>query len=438
MDFWLSLGFKGNPYVVKPLPGSEDGRELLVGRDVELRALLRRIRESDMHVVLEGPNGVGKTSLVSVATWVASEDFTRGRSQQLYLPLPEPLQVKEDAEEFVSSCYFGIARAFLEHEKTLKNAGRSVPRTKDLNLWLNSPVLRARGGGFNSPFGGLTGSAGIAANTSQGYTQAGFRSAVKRWLGDAFPDGSGGFVGLIDNLELIDVSSEAQRVMEEIRDPVLQLPGTRWVICGARGIARSVAATPRMNGVLSDPIDISPVPDSYIPQLIEARLRHYSVGDSASAPVSAKAFEHIYEVSHQNLRDSLSYSQDFSFGLEPEFFLESAPDEIESAAREWLASLAMKYERDIRLQPRMWRLLDDLAGIGGACSPGDHQDLGFNDRTHMRKNVVDLERFGLVTSSREESDQRRRSIEMTSKGWLVYFSRSRGLVNPTIPGLLPD
>jgi DNA-binding MarR family transcriptional regulator len=95
----------------------------------------------------------------------------------------------------------------------------------------------------------------------------------------------------------------------------------------------------------------------------------------------------------------------------------------------------MKYERDIRLQPRMWRLLDDLAGIGGACSPSDHQDLGFNDRTHMRKNVVDLERFGLVTSSRDEGDQRRRSIEMTSKGWLVYYSRSEGLNNPMIPGI---
>lgn len=219
LDFWLSLGFKGNPYVVKPLPGSEDGRELLVGRDRELRALLRRVRESDMHVVLEGPNGVGKTSLVSVATWVASEDYRQGRSQQLYLPLPEPLQIKEDAEEFISSCYFAIARAFLEHEDTLKRAGRTVPRTKDLNLWLNSPVLRSRAGGITSPFGGFSAAVGASANTSQGFTQAGFRAACKKWLSEAFPDGSGGFIGLIDNLELIDVSSDAQRVIEEIRTP---------------------------------------------------------------------------------------------------------------------------------------------------------------------------------------------------------------------------
>ncbi|GLF94307.1 hypothetical protein [Streptomyces yaizuensis] len=438
MDFWLSLGFKSNPYIVKPLPGNEDGRELLVGRDAELRSLLRRMRESDMHVVLEGPNGVGKTSLVLVAAWVASEEFRSGDSQQLYLPLLEPLQVKEDSEEFVSACYFAIARAFLEYEDTLKRAGRSVPRIKDLRLWLDSPILRTRGGGITSPFGGLTGSASASANSSQGYTQAGFRAAVRRWLSDAFPDGSGGFVGLIDNLELIDISSAAQGVMEEVRDPVLQLPGTRWVICGARGIARSVAATPRLNGVLSDPIDISPVPDEFIPHLIDARLKRYAVRGDAVAPVSAKTFEHIYEVSHQNLRDSLSYAQDFSFSLDPEFFLQSNEARIENAAKEWLAELAMKYERDIRLQPRMWKLLDDLAGIGGSCSPGDHLVLGFNDRTHMRKNVVDLERYGLVTSSREETDQRRRSIEITSKGWLVHYSRSQGLINPTIPGVDPQ
>ncbi|WP_327374497.1 MarR family winged helix-turn-helix transcriptional regulator [Streptomyces sp. NBC_01216] len=139
-------------------------------------------------------------------------------------------------------------------------------------------------------------------------------------------------------------------------------------------------------------------------------------------------------MSHQNLRDSLGYAQDFSFDFEPEFFSDSTSDQIDDAARKWLAELAMKYERDIHLQPRMWRLLEDLAGIGGTCSPGDHQTLGFNDRTHMRKNVVDLERFKLVTSSRDETDQRRRSIEMTSKGWLVYYSRSQGLINPTLPG----
>lgn len=113
MDFWFELGFESNPYIVRPLPASEDGRALLVGRDSDLRALLRRIGESDTHVVLEGPNGVGKTSLVAVASWVARRRFTDGQSRQLYVPLPEPLQIKESSSEFISDCYFGIARAFL-------------------------------------------------------------------------------------------------------------------------------------------------------------------------------------------------------------------------------------------------------------------------------------------------------------------------------------
>lgn len=435
MDFWVNLGFESNPYVVKPLPATEDGRELLVGRDAELISLLRRIRESDVHVVLEGPNGVGKTSLVAVATWVASEDFRLGRSEKLFLPLPEPLQIRDDSQQFVNDCYFSIARAFLAHEHVLKRAGRTVPRTKDIDAWLNAPLLRNRSGGINTPFGGLTASLGNSANSSAGFTQSGFKATIQKWLTAAFPGDSGGFVGLIDNLELIDTSSEAQKLVEEIRDPVLQLQGTRWVLCGARGIARSVAASPRLNGVLSDPIDVAPVADEHIPHLIEARLRHYSNSSTSRAPVSAESFEYVYDVSHRNLRDSLKYSQDFAFSRDAQFFLQSTEGQVETTLRDWFENLAAKYEADIRLQPRMWRLFGDIAEGGGSCSPGDHQSFGFNDRTHMRKNVVDLERYGLVVSSREEVDQRRRSIEITSKGWLVHFARSHGLNNPTIPGV---
>lgn len=435
MDLWPALGFRSNPYVVKPLPPSQDGRDLLVGRDAELNSLLRRVRESDVHVVLEGPNGVGKTSLVAVATWIASEDFRLGRSQQLYLPLPEPLQIRDDSRKFISDCYFSIARAFLEHEKTLKIAGRKVPRTKEINTWLNSPIIKGKGAGLSIPFGGFSGSLNESANSAVGFAQSGFQATIKKWLKDAFPEDSGGFVGLVDNLELLETSSDAQRLIEEIRDPVFQLPGTRWVVCGARGIARSVATTPRLNGVLSNPIDIAPVADEFIPLLIESRIKHYSASTDSRAPVSPESFEYIYDVSHRNLRDSLRYSQDFSMSQDSGFFLNSSEFAIREEVMEWLQQTAVNFESDITLQPRMWRLLRDMAEAGGSCSPGDHLKYGFNDRTHMRKNVVDLERYGLVISSREEIDQRRRSIEITSKGWLVHYAHANSLRAPYLPGM---
>ncbi|MFF4473942.1 hypothetical protein ACFYZ3_30870 [Streptomyces sp. NPDC001599] len=434
MDFWQGLGFGSNPYVVKPLPSNADGRELLVGRNVELRSLLRRIEEGDTHVVLEGPNGVGKTSLVAVAAWVASDRFRRRETTQLYLSLPEALQIKEDASEFISDCYFAVARAFLDNEEVLKRAGRKVPKTKDIKAWLEAPVLKGRGLTISSPFGGggLTGSA--AANGSAGFSNAGFRATIRTWLRDAFPEGTGGLVGVIDNLELLETSAAARRLLEEIRDPILQLSGMRWVLCGARGIARSVATTPRLNGVLSDPIEITPVADEFIPHLIQTRLRHYSVRADSKAPVSASSFEHVYEVTHKNLRDSLRHAQSFSQVGEAEFFLSKTEREIAEEFTQWLEDEAIKHEASAKMQPRTWTLLEDLASFGGTCSPSDYEQFNFNDRAHMRKNVVELERYGLVNSSRDEDDQRRRSIEITSKGWLVHYARSEGLSSPAIPG----
>lgn len=435
MSFWRELGFGSNPYVVKPLPSSADGRELLVGRDVELRALLRRIEEGDTHVVLEGPNGVGKTSLVAVAAWVAGERFRERKTSQLFLPLPEALQIKEDASEFISECYFAIARAFLENEEILRRADRKVPKTRDVKAWLEAPLLKGRKLSISSPFGGggVTGSA--AANGSTGFSNAGFRATIRSWLREAFPEGTGGLIGVIDNLELLETSATARRLLEEIRDPILQLGGMRWVLCGARGIARSVAATPRLNGVLSDPIEITPVADEYIPRLIETRLRHYSVKDASKAPVSSSSFEHVYVVTHKNLRDSLRHAQSFSQDNESEFFLTKSESEIDLAFTVWLEGQAIMHESSVKMQPRTWKLLADLAEFGGTCSPSDYEQFNFNDRAHMRKNVVELERYGLVNSSKDDEDQRRRSIEITSKGWLVHFARSQGLAAPTIPGI---
>ena len=430
-DFWLDLGFRANPYAVRALTPTADGRRLLVGRDDELAGLTRRVRNSDLHPVLEGQNGVGKTSLVAVAAYVMSQDYKEGRSQQLFLPLGEPLQMKDNGSELTRDVYFAIAQAFIAHHDDLRAAGRTVPKVDDLETWLNAPTYRSsKGGGVSTPLGGGNAAMGTGLNTGSAFTDSGFQTMLRRALQDAFPENTGGFVGTLDNLELLDTSSSARRVLEEIRDPVLQLPGLRWVLCGARGIARSLANTPRLNGVLADPVDLFPVERRYIESLIDARVQVFSVdeGGRANTPVNADGFGYIYDVSNENLRDTFGYAQDFALDHDPAFFLDSLPAEIEDSLMTWVDRLAEKSARDVRLQARMWRLLEDLATAGGTAAPGDHETYGFNDRTHMRKNVVELERFDLAISSRDEIDGRRRSISLTSKGWLVHFAKKRDLL----------
>ena len=41
---WNELGFRDNPYSPKPIQANDEGLELLVGRDTELRKLITYIK----------------------------------------------------------------------------------------------------------------------------------------------------------------------------------------------------------------------------------------------------------------------------------------------------------------------------------------------------------------------------------------------------------
>lgn len=67
MTIWTDLGFRKSLYEVDPVPATAEGEELLVGRDAELAELQMYLSSSVTHSTIEGPNGVGKSSLVALA-----------------------------------------------------------------------------------------------------------------------------------------------------------------------------------------------------------------------------------------------------------------------------------------------------------------------------------------------------------------------------------
>jgi MoxR-like ATPase len=76
---WEELGFSESPYATASLPPSEQGNRLLVGREDELERLLNVLRYTARHATIEGDNGVGKTSLVSIAAYRAKQEKSTRR-----------------------------------------------------------------------------------------------------------------------------------------------------------------------------------------------------------------------------------------------------------------------------------------------------------------------------------------------------------------------
>lgn len=425
MTLWHKLGYKDNPYSVDPLQPTSEGAALFVGRDRELRRLITQLSSTDTHPTIEGDNGVGKTSLAFVAAYRAAQSFFAGETTQLLFPVADPLQIGGDAQKFEREALLKILDAFLLYRDVLADEGFEVPETKDIETWLRSPVVH--GGGAGGSILGVGGSVTVAkaANTSAGFSESGLRGTVKSWLTATFPHRDrGAFVLIVDNLELLQTSAEARRVLEEIRDGVLAFPGVRWVLCGAKGIVRSAVSSPRLSGRVGLPIELAPVPDDLVPELIRTRLAHHADRPDAIAPVSKAGFSYLYRISNSNLRNAMKYAQDFAMWLDETDRLGVDEATRTSLLQVWMAEVADGHTRSLDLQPVQWTLLDGLAREGGSIAPGDHRKFGFRTPQAMRSHLQRLEQAQLIDSAVDESDSRRRTISLTSVGWLVWHSRS--------------
>ena len=411
------------------MPANEEGERLFVGRSNELRRLGLLLNSAATHPSIEGENGVGKTSLVAVAGYQAQREFELGKTTQLLIPMPEAFQITPGVtvEAFVRRLYFSVAQAFIGNHDLLKRAGLPSPDTNHVRQWLNSPIFTSSGGGVSVLGSGGSASRTSSPNVSVGFTEAGFQSAVETWLRDCFQSrGSGGFICVLDNLELLQTHQAARDLLEALRDSAFNRPGLRWVLCGARGIMRSAASSSRLQGVLGEPMELQPLDDEFVPDVIARRIEAFRINEDAYAPVEPDGFLHLYEVGNRNLRNALKYCEDYALwvGVEVEPWPETPADKRQMLEA-WMAVTAEKYLDATRgVGDRAWAVFDGIIARGGSISPSDFADFGFESSQAMRGRMRALEDAVLVESSVDETDKRRRLIEITSRGWIINYHRS--------------
>ncbi|HEV7808039.1 MAG TPA: hypothetical protein VGO80_19645 [Solirubrobacteraceae bacterium] len=424
---WDELGFSESPYAATALPSSEQGERLLVGREPQLKQLLTSLTYSNRHPTVEGDNGVGKTSLVAIAGYRARQARVTGQRSQFFLPLERTFQLspEDTVDGFRRQVFFEIARAFITEHTALKDARLVVPDSDEIDRWLNSPILHGTGGGISVLGSGGSGQRSSQPNTGAGFTEAGFLATVDRWLRDCFPSAlAGGFICVIDNLELLETSQAARAQLERLRDALLNQKGLRWVLCGAKGIVRSAASSARLEGLLADPINLVPISDDDVADVVGRRIEVFSTRPDAYAPVEASGFRYLYEVLHKNLRNALRYAEEFSMAvvLSGDLVTEDAKM---GALQGWLRGEADKHHQDTHgVGKRAWEVFDGLVVLDGECSPGDFELFSFNNAPSMRPHVQMLEEANLVGRVIDETDNRRKTISLTPRGWLVHYRRN--------------
>lgn len=321
--------------------------------------------------------------------------------------------------------YLALARTLLDNEKRLAKAGYPVSDLGGLRQWLDSPTNTTKGvSGSAVGFGG-GGTYGVASSTSVGFADNGLVELVTGNLRSIFPSrAAGGFVSVLDNMELLLTSQAARQRLEEMRDTVLAIPGVRWVLCGANGIVRSAVGSPRLTGRVADPIRLAPLQHNDVPEVIRRRITEFGTNLMTDAPVEPDGFLHLYRVLNSNLRIALKHAGEFTKWYDRNYRGSSSEDRLKYL-EVWLTEQADAYAADtVSLTKRTWSLFDDLISAGGKCSPSEFEQFGFANREGMRAYVKNLEDANLVTSEIDKDDSRRRTIAITSNGWLVQYKRS--------------
>lgn len=426
MNIYQEWGFEDSPFQTTALPASKLGDSLLVGRDKELQSLLRRIYNPPKIVTVEGLNGVGKTSLVNVAAYQAYKKHLEDWNNPLLIPCNRTFQLRPDhvAQDFIDEVLMAVAQTLIDRANDLSEK----VKTGAMDKWLNSPQLQTIQGSISILGNGGGAGKGNEINTSSGFQRSGFRKEILRWLLELFPSPqSGGVICTIDNLELLQTSEMARKLLEQLRDELLVVPGLRWVLCGALGIVLGTASSPRLEGFLHTPIEIGGVDEALATEILYSRIKTFA-GERQQPylPILPQDFENLYDILNKNLRSVLGRTDSYCQWV-ADRDLPKDDDQKQALFHEWLTIESENAHKSVfsQLRPRAWEVFKHAVELNGVFSPSDYEDFGFNNIPAMRPHVKDLEDAGLLVSTQDEGDKRRKTIQATPKGWLVNYSLSK-------------
>ncbi|MGH1438189.1 MAG: hypothetical protein ACRBG0_27390 [Lewinella sp.] len=428
MNLYKSWGFQDNPFATVALEANEEGEKLLIGRDIEMSKIHRRIFLRPKCVTIEGYNGVGKTSLVNVAIYKLYKEFVDKNINQLFIPNPTVFQLSQDlpTNDFIDKVYYSIAQLILKEYTLIKRLGVLFENISVVENFLNTYQLHSLQGGIASVSFGES----IELNGSHAFNLSGFRKIVDAWL-DVLYKKKSGIVCIIDNVELVQTSKNAKHQLEYLRDELLTKKGLRWVLCGASGIILGCTSSPRLTGILHNPIEVKGFRNDEISrEIFRSRINYYKiekqgpldVSRQTYLPINQHGFVILLSILSGNIRHALYYAGEFSLWCADNEYRPETNIEKRKLLGDWLRMYSEELGKafDVSVSPKGKRFFLSACKLERSFSYSEHKALGFNSTQDMRNYVSELENLELLQSIRTEEDKRRRLIQLTPKGMILY------------------
>lgn len=417
-------GLSGSPFQTTALPPNSLGAVLLAGRDKELQSLAKQLVNVPKFPTIEGLNGIGKTSIVNVAAYMLFQQYLSEKKGPLFIPCRKIFQLTpgRSVEEFADEVFLEVAQTLIQQATEVRKIQDSSS-SKALDKWLNSPQLTSFQGGIQIASFGANGGIQSEINSAIGFERSGFKKAVTDLLTNIFPQREdGGVICVIDNLELLQSSEDARALVEQLRDSLFGVPGLRWVLCGALGIVYGVVASPRLEGYLHSPILVEEIKDEHAAEILSNRIKFFTKqGQQPTLPLLNSDFTQLYKLLQGILRSVLSSADDYCAWVDAKGLILNTDEERSKLFQDWLkAQCEGEFDAIQRqLRPTAFRVFKKALEVRGVFSPSDFESFGFNGIPQFRPSIRDLEAVGLLVSMRDEGDKRRKTIQVTAKGWKV-------------------
>ncbi|GAW47747.1 MULTISPECIES: FtsK/SpoIIIE domain-containing protein [unclassified Nocardioides] len=418
-SIWTELGFTGNPYDQRYLPGSEEGVALFHGRVSERRRVQLGLGSGGSHVLIVGEAGVGKTSLAQVA---AFDMFRRGRAAgagTLFVPIAAPMQLKDDPYDFELDVWRNIASALISNRRDIELAGLQPPDLHGLSDWLSAPTTLTSGSATALGFGG---GGARALNTTTAFGESGFVALVRQALVTLFPStASGGVICILDNLELSGSADAARSALEALRSTLFEVPAIRWVFIGSRGVASGLRSR-RLSGFIDQPVRLEPLTVEESVESIRRRLDYWGT-TNAHPPVQPEDFRYLYRTLGLNLRDSLNVAQQFAQFYFGEFIgTDVATPTDEERPLYFQAWLGERADEVLAEAPpedsESWLVFDQVRDGGGTLG------VAFDD-LQTRRHMQSLVQANLLVEEPDPESTDWTMLTITANGWLAAFARAR-------------
>ena len=162
---------------------------------------------------------------------------------------------------------------------------------------------------------------------------------------------------------------------------------------------------------------------SFAPAILTSRIEVFTKPQGHPfLPIIQTDFDMLYEILRGNLRTVLSYTDNYCQFVADGKIPQSDTDK-HASFMQWLDQEAKSAYLVARgtLTPRTLDVFRAATSDSGTFAPGDFEEFGFNSMQNFRPYIKGLEDVSLVVSTQDDTDKRRKTIQVTPKGWLVQY-----------------